>query len=153
MRVELALVLALFAPTCALSAAGPGVALPDAAAIALDRLPRPETHARVTVSSPDFASGAAIPAAYMEASPPLNWSAQPGAKAYAVIVEAPDAPRSTPFVHWMIWNVATTSLPKGLPAAAHLPRVPGAVQGKNDAGGFGYYGPHPPPGKPHHYHF
>ena len=151
MRAELALALV------ASITAGGLVAFADAPAdppgIALQRLPRPETHMRVMVSSPAFAFGAPIPAAYMEASPPLSWSAQAGAKAYALIVEDPDAPRSTPFVHWMIWNLATTSLPKGLPSAAHPPQAPGAVQGKNDAGGFGYYGPHPPPGRAHHYHF
>ena len=46
-------------------------------------------------------------------SPPLRWTAVPDSKAWAVIVEDPDAPQAQPFVHWMIWNIpgAATSIP------------------------------------------
>jgi hypothetical protein len=38
-------------------------------------------------------------------SPPLTWTAVPDARAWAVVVEDPDAPQEQPFVHWMIWNI------------------------------------------------
>jgi Raf kinase inhibitor-like YbhB/YbcL family protein len=89
-------------------------------------------------------------------SPPLRWTPVEGAGAYAMIVEDPDAPREKPFVHWLIWNIPgeTTSLPEGLPVGAHLTTPQNTVQGRNDNGSFGYFGPRPPGGHgPHHYHF
>jgi len=104
-----------------------------------------------------FAPNARIDPRYaiMNRSPPLSWTPAPGAGAYAIILEDPDAPTAAPFVHWLIWNIpgSVISLPEGLPAVAGLAAPPGAVQGRNDTGGFGYYGPHPPSGPAHHYHF
>ena len=87
-------------------------------------------------------------------SPPLAWTRVAGAKSYAVILEDPDAPGAHPFVHWLIWNIpgALTVLPDGLSASARPPSPVGAVQGDNDAGGTGYFGPKPPSGV-HHYRF
>ena len=87
-------------------------------------------------------------------SPPLSWTAVAGAKSYAVILEDPDAPGARPFVHWLIWNIpaTVTSLPEGLPTSVRLPAPSGAVQGANEAGGSGYFGPKPPSGV-HHYRF
>ena len=88
-------------------------------------------------------------------SPPLKWTPVEGAGAYAIILEDPDAPREKPFVHWMIWNIpgGLDWLPEGLPNNAHPVTPQGAVQGKNDNGSFGYFGPRPPPGTGlHHYH-
>jgi Raf kinase inhibitor-like YbhB/YbcL family protein len=56
----------------------------------------------------------------------------------------------------MIWNIPgdLTSLAPGLPPRPRLDHPKGAVQGRNAKGGFGYFGPRPPPGHgPHHYHF
>jgi len=89
-------------------------------------------------------------------SPPLRWTPVEGAGAYALILEDPDAPRETPFVHWLIWNIpgAAASLPEGLANRAHLVSPQNAAQGRNDNGSFGYFGPRPPAGHgPHHYHF
>jgi hypothetical protein len=89
-------------------------------------------------------------------SPPLRWTPIDGAGAYAIIVEDPEAPRETPFVHWLIWNIpgSVDWLPEGLPNSAHLVTPQGAMQGKNDNGSFGYFGPRPPAGTgTHHYHF
>jgi Raf kinase inhibitor-like YbhB/YbcL family protein len=57
------------------------------------------------------------------------------------------------FTHWVLFNLpkGATSLPEDVPAEGQLSG--GALQGKNDAGGLGYYGPCPPPGKPHRYYF
>ncbi|EWT02189.1 hypothetical protein N865_00450 [Intrasporangium oryzae NRRL B-24470] len=79
--------------------------------------------------------------------PPLTWSGVPaGAKALALVVDDPDAPRGT-FTHWVVLD-----MPPGTAAlAAHgLPR--GAVQSKNSGGGTGYYPPCPPSGI-HRYRF
>jgi len=89
-------------------------------------------------------------------SPPLRWTPVEGAGAYAIILEDPDAPREKPFVHWLIWNIpgTTASLPEGLPNTAKLATPPNAVQARNEAGGWGYFGPRPPAGHgAHHYHF
>ena len=87
-------------------------------------------------------------------SPPLSWTGEAGARAYAIILEDPDAPGARPFVHWTIWNIPgnVTALPEGLPTATRLQAPSGAAQGANDAGGTGYFGPKPPSGV-HHYRF
>jgi Raf kinase inhibitor-like YbhB/YbcL family protein len=108
----------------------------------------------LAVSSPRIAAGGAIPDVYSaygpSVSPPLGWSKGPaGTRGYALIIEDPDAPMPTPFVHWMVWNLpaGVTSLAEGAPPA-------GARQGKlMFVGKTGYMGPRPPAGGPHHYHF
>jgi Raf kinase inhibitor-like YbhB/YbcL family protein len=86
-------------------------------------------------------------------SPPLVWTPVAGARSYAIILDDPDASDPRPFVHWLIWNIPAglASLPQGLPATPRLTEPPGAAQGRNELGGVGYYGPHPPSGV-HHYH-
>lgn len=89
-------------------------------------------------------------------SPPLRWTNVPDVKAWAVVVEDPDAPREQPFVHWMIWNVRgeVRALPEGLPNTDFLATPQGGIQGKNDMGGYGWFGPRPPAGHgAHHYYF
>ncbi|HEY0435454.1 MAG TPA: YbhB/YbcL family Raf kinase inhibitor-like protein [Phenylobacterium sp.] len=89
-------------------------------------------------------------------SPPLTWTSVPEAKAWAIIVEDPDAPQETPFIHWMIWNIPgeTASLPEGLPNNPELITPMDAVQGRNGMHGHGWFGPRPPVGHGlHHYYF
>lgn len=89
-------------------------------------------------------------------SPLLQWTAVPGVKAWALILQDPDAPRAEAFLHWTIWDIPgdATSLPENLPKTPRLDRPAGAVQGRNDGGAWGYFGPRPPAGDhPHHYHF
>ena len=89
-------------------------------------------------------------------SPPLDWTLQLDAESFALIVEDPDAPTEAPVVHWMIWDIPGVchTLPPGLPTRPRLDHPLGAVQGRNVKGGFGYYGPRPPPGHGlHRYHF
>ena len=89
-------------------------------------------------------------------SPPLRWTRVADAGAYAIILEDPDAPMEKPFVHWLIWNIpgSVDHLSEGVPNNEHPITPQGAIQGKNDNGSFGYFGPRPPAGTGvHHYHF
>src|SRR5690606_3614426 len=89
-------------------------------------------------------------------SPPLQWDPVPGAVSYALIVEDPDAPRELPYVHWLIWNIPgdRRDLPEGIAGETDPPGVGGAVQGRNDSGTYGWFGPKPPPGHGvHRYYF
>ncbi len=143
------LALAVFVAGCGLAGAKAsslaGAAFPNAAALA--------------VTCPALGAGGAIPARYSAKganfSPPIGWSAAAGAAAYAVIVQDPDAPAPTPFVHWLIWNIpgGITDLAPGIATKERVSNPPGAIQGRNDADSVGYHGPSPPPGKPHHYYF
>jgi len=122
--------------------------------------------AGMTLTSPDIKPGARIADEQVangfgcsggNLSPALNWSGAPkGTKSFALSVYDPDAPTGSGFWHWVMFDIpaATTSLPKnaGDPKGSLAPE--GAIQGKNDAGVQGYFGPCPPKGdKPHHYHF
>jgi Raf kinase inhibitor-like YbhB/YbcL family protein len=104
------------------------------------------------VRSAAFAANGIIPVEHavegFNVAPPLSWSAVPaGTRSIGVIVEDPDAPGRT-FVHWIV--VAIPPDVTALPAGARLP--PGAVQGTNDHGTLGWYGPNPPSGR-HRYVF
>jgi Raf kinase inhibitor-like YbhB/YbcL family protein len=114
----------------------------------------------IQVSSPDFVAEGPIPARFSAygkgISPAISWSETPaGTKSLALIVEDPDAPSVEPYVHWLIWNIEPSprKLPEAIPRgiAPALPK--GAEQGENTRGSNGYFGPRPPSGKPHHYHF
>ncbi len=125
-------------------------ATPDGLAIANPALKGRST---LQVSSPVLKSGGPIAEVYSSygasTSPPLRWRGAPaGTQAFAVMLEDPDAPMATPFVHWVMWNVAAAD--HGL-AEGRAPE--GASQGKMGAGRMGYFGPHPPAGPAHHYHF
>lgn len=90
-------------------------------------------------------------------SPSLNWSNFPNeTRSFALTVFDPDAPTSSGFWHWTIYNIPPTvaSLPLGAgnPAAGLAPA--GARQGRIDYGINGYGGPCPPAGHtPHRYIF
>ena len=89
-------------------------------------------------------------------SPPVRWTAgPPGARAYALAWEDPDAGSPPPVIHWIAWNIppTVTSLPRAVHNLGETPRPLGMRQGRNSHGGLGYTGPHPPVGGPaHHYH-
>ncbi|MGI9168833.1 MAG: YbhB/YbcL family Raf kinase inhibitor-like protein [Caulobacteraceae bacterium] len=135
MRVVLALVLGFVFTGCA--RAQP--------AVATLRLTSPAIGADGVIARRQSAYGTNL-------SPALTWTKASGAQAYAIVLDDPDAGGGRPFVHWTIWNIpaAATSLPEGLPATARLKAPSGAMQGINDAGGIGYFGPRPPSGV-HHY--
>ncbi len=82
-------------------------------------------------------------------SPPLALANIPkDAKALAIIMDDPDAPRRT-FTHWTAWNIPTAAT--DLPEDASISDL-GGIEGLNDGGSTGYYGPCPPSGT-HRYFF
>jgi Raf kinase inhibitor-like YbhB/YbcL family protein len=120
----------------------------------------PILHTQIVVTSPSQQPDGRLAdrhSAYFDnISPPLAWTHAPDVQAWAVIVEDPDAPRAQPFVHWMIWNIRgeARSLPEGLSNSDYLPTPQGGIQGRNDMGGHGWFGPRPPAGHGvHRYYF
>ncbi|MBI2964360.1 MAG: YbhB/YbcL family Raf kinase inhibitor-like protein [Deltaproteobacteria bacterium] len=111
----------------------------------------------MTLASDAFQDGKPIPVEYTcdgaDHSPPLHWEGAPrGTRAFAVVVDDPDAPSGN-WNHWLLYNV-----PAGAKAlGAKVPTAPalgdGSRQGTNDFGRIGYGGPCPPPGSPHRYVF
>ena len=89
-------------------------------------------------------------------SPPLEWTGVPDVKAWAIVVEDPDAPMKEPFVHWMIWNMPGElhGIPEDLGNDPRPLTPQGAIQGRNGSGGYGWFGPRPPAGHGvHRYYF
>jgi Raf kinase inhibitor-like YbhB/YbcL family protein len=112
--------------------------------------PEPSTAGKLTVTSTAFAEGGTIPAAFTCAGagrrPPLAWTGDSGgARALAVVVDDPDAPKGD-FYHWVVVDLpaGTTSIGDSVPGAAH--------ELENSAGGTGWTPPCPPSGT-HHYRF
>ncbi len=113
------------------------------------------------LSSPAFNPGASIPPKYTcdgaDVSPPLRVRETPdGVESLALVVDDPDAPSDSPFVHWLLWNVPpdTETIPAEVPQEPTVSMLDGAVQGTNDFGEIGYRGPCPPEGDgPHTYRF
>lgn len=114
----------------------------------------------MTLTSPDFTPGGAIPAVYTcegkDVSPALSWSGVPeGTRSLALVIADPDAPDPVKpqltWSHWVLYNLPPDA--KGLPqgvAATALP--PGTLQGKNDWKRTGYGGPCPPIGRHRYFH-
>lgn len=107
----------------------------------------------LTITSSDFTEGSPIPREYTcqgeNVSPPITIGNVPaGAKALALIMDDPDAPRGT-FLHWTFWNlpIERASLAKDADLEGF-----GAHEGQNGAGRTGYTGPCPPSGD-HRYFF
>jgi len=113
----------------------------------------------ITVSSTSFKSGQPIPKRYTQEaqsfSPELTWQGVPaGAQELVLVCEDPDAPKPSPIVHWIVYNIPPTAagLPEGIPSTPEI--AIGARQGKNYNGTPGFVGPMPPLGHGiHHYHF
>ena len=114
--------------------------------------------ARLLVTSSSFNSGAALDDKFTQngdnMSPGLAWTkGPPGTQSYAILAEDSGVNRHDPIVHWVIYNIpsTTTSIPQNMPTDAHLEN--GAEQAKNVRGSAGYIGPKPPAGQTHPYHF
>lgn len=141
--------------TAAIAFAG-AAAAPQASATI--QTPKP-----ISVTSPTIKEGAPIPLDHTadgkNVSPALAWTGAPaGTKEFALICEDPDAPTPQPFVHWVAYKIPATAkgLPEQLPTdpAAALPAdLTGMLQGNSGFRRPGYFGPRPPAGKVHHYHF
>lgn len=107
----------------------------------------------LTLSSPSFNHNGDIPTKYTcqgeDVSPPLNISSAPkGTKSFVLIVDDPDAPKTT-WVHWVIYNLpafATQISEKS--SATPLSSMGGLNSWKK----IGYGGPCPPTGKHRYFH-
>jgi hypothetical protein len=88
-------------------------------------------------------------------SPQLSWSgAPPATKSFVVTLFDPDAPTTTGFWHWVVFNIPASvqSLPAG--AGSKTSPVAKSLSGYTDFGFSHYGGPCPPNGDaPHHYLF
>ena len=111
------------------------------------------TGGKFTVVSKDFAEGGNIPVEHTcdgaDRSVALSWSGAPEeSKAFAIVMDDPDAKG---FTHWTAWNIpkGARALDRGVPVKADL--GDGTIQGKNDFGRVGYAGPCPPKGSAHQY--
>lgn len=118
----------------------------------------------LTVSSPAFVEGGAIPLEYTaygeNRSPAISWEGAPAeTRSFALIMHDRSAPMPGGFVHWVVYNIpgAAEGLPEALPAELVLeapPELAGTTRGLSDMRNFTYYGPRPQPGDaPHHYIF
>lgn len=114
--------------------------------------------ARLLVTSSSFNSGGALDDKYTQngdnMSPGLSWTkGPPGTQSYTILAEDAGVNRHDPIVHWVIYNIpsTTTTIPQNMPTDLHLEN--GAEQGKNVRGSAGYIGPKPPAGQTHPYHF
>lgn len=103
------------------------------------------------LTSPAFDNGADIPVRHTDdgenVSPELHWEGAPaGTKAFAIVMDDPDAPSGT-FTHWLL-----TDIPAHETTLAEDAEGIG-VAGRNDMGAFDYRGPAPPRGHGVHRYF
>lgn len=83
-------------------------------------------------------------------SPLLEWSGSPeGTKSYALLMEDPATPAGV-YVHWLLFNIPAdrTDIPQDVPRDETVLGI--GVQGINDTGKIGYFGPCPSSGGPPH---
>jgi Raf kinase inhibitor-like YbhB/YbcL family protein len=111
--------------------------------------PPPSAPRQLSVTSPDFMAGGAIPARFScdgdKARPVLRFGGVPSRAAeLALVVVDPDAGG---FVHWTVFGLASSTRELG---STGLPR--GAREGENSAGDPGWTAPCPPSGT-HRYEF
>src|SRR5258708_37680689 len=86
-------------------------------------------------------------------SPEFSWTGAPeGTKSFGLSMYDMDAPTGSGLWHWVIFNIpaATPTLPAGAGDPAKKLAPAGSVQGRNDVGISGYFGPCPSQGdRPH----
>ncbi len=121
---------------------------------------RPEVAVPLSILSPAFAPGGAIPARFTcdgdDVSPPLRFTGVPhGTRSLALIVDDPDAPDPAAprmiYVHWILYDLPPTA--EGLAEGAARGGLPaGTREGLNDWHRTGWGGPCPPIGR-HRYFF
>jgi Raf kinase inhibitor-like YbhB/YbcL family protein len=114
----------------------------------------------MTLTSPAFARGAAIPSQHTcegkDVSPPLAWQGVPEqAKSLVLIVDDPAAPDpAAPNTTWVHWLLYPRPPPAGARPQAGAPAaLPAATrEGRNDWKRSGYGGPCPPVGRHRYFH-
>jgi hypothetical protein len=122
----------------------------------------PSSSTPIMVTSSTFSAGGTLPTSSEfngcgggNTSPELSWSGAPAeTKSFVVTLFDPDAPTSTGFWHWTVFNIPATmtSIPAG--AGSGASPVKGSRSGYTDFGFSHYGGPCPPNGdQPHHYMF
>lgn len=131
-----------------------------AAAVFIPATPALAQVAELTITSPAFSDGEAIPlrnSAYGDnISPELAWSGAPEGTASFVLTTVDESvPMPGGFVHWLVYNIpgTATGLPEGLPAEATVTtpaEIAGTTQGLRGMNQAGYFGPRPPAGNPPH---
>lgn len=115
----------------------------------------------LSITSSAFTQGETIPKKYTcdgaDLSPALRWDNPPeGTMAYALVMDDPDAPPGT-WVHWVVYDLPADL--KGLEEGVLKKELlengarQGLCWGVSDFDRVGYFGPCPPPGKPHRYYF
>lgn len=114
-----------------------------------------------SITSPAFQNETTIPKKFTcdgeDPSPALQWKGAPsGTKSFALVMDDPDAPPGI-WVHWLIYDLPApvASLTEGVAKTENGPQgsKQGLVWGVDSFSRVGYYGPCPPPGKPHRYYF
>lgn len=138
---------------------------PDAISVVAHRPALPATTPQFSVSLPGIPPGSTFSNANLlngfgcsggDLSPAIAWHGAPAAtKSYLITLFDEDAPTSSGFWHWVVWNIpaATHSLPEGAGTPGHPGLPPGTVSGITDFGTVlpsGYEGPCPPPGDQAH---
>jgi Raf kinase inhibitor-like YbhB/YbcL family protein len=120
--------------------------------------------AALLVDSPEFQDGQAIPRDFTaDASnlfPTIGWSGvPPRAQTLVMVIEDPDAPLDSPFVHGIFYNIPPDLIElreDSISVDGIAPQLTarGVMAGKNSRGNPSYTPPSPPvDGGPHHYHF
>jgi len=103
---------------------------------------------RLELKSADFHDGGILPTrATIDGDgtpPPLSWTfAGPDPAQFALVCEDPDAPRPTPFVHWLVYGIA-----------GHVRSIDANLndfyEGLNDHDQIGFAPAAPPPGESFH---
>lgn len=120
------------------------------------------TDGELEVTSRLFKDGETIPLSMAHGlaggnniSPDLSWSGAPEqTQSFAVTCYDPDAPTGIGFVHWVLFDIPSTTTSIQAGAGSDEGRPDRSVHGYTDFGESGYGGMAPPPGDPpHHYQF
>ena len=122
----------------------------------------PSSSTPIMVTSSTFSAGGTLPTSSEfngcgggNTSPELSWSGAPAeTKSFVVTLFDPDAPTSTGFWHWTVFNIPATVTSLAAGAGSGASPVKGSKSGYTDFGFSHYGGPCPPNGdQPHHYMF
>lgn len=105
----------------------------------------------IAVSSAAFEEGQPIPQQHTaegeDVSPPLSLSnLPPNTKQLAIVMDDPDAPSETAWVHWVIYNLSgdVSAIPQNVPKQETVDQPIRAAQGRNSfkqGSSIGYRGP------------